>query len=288
MIWIQTKGLVIVGDGTLILTEPELVIPLFEVDAVLSILPASGNHRTFHHSPTIQYSLSGLRPIVVTSRPVMKRILWTTPDKATDLPQPLRSPPRSFSARVVSHHPRRLPAPLRYDLMCRRAGARHAASHPDPPAMPGVARAHAGSHRSRLDAAGDRRHRQPEDRRGDVAVLRPNGSQGSHRSRCHVDSTSARVRLRAPHSEPARSVIPHVHIVPDERRRPASDRTRQSAISTRPRRRAASGYSRRPPRPILGMQAVSLIAASTPVVSAPTCRGGRAFRASPLIVSITI
>ena len=236
----------------------------------------------------IQYSLSGLRPIVVTSRPVMKRILWTTPDKATDLPQPLRSPTRSFSARVVSHNPRRLPAPLRHDLMRWSAGARHAASHPDPPGVPRVLRAQAGSHSSRLDPAGDRRHGQPEDRRRAVAVLRPDRSQGSDRSRCQVDSPRARVSLRAPHSEPARPVIPHVHIVPDERRRPASDRTRQSAISTRPRRRAASGYSRRPPRPILGMQAVSLIAASTPVVSAPTCRGGRAFRGSPLIVSITI
>ena len=76
------------------------------------------------------------------------------------------------------------------------------------------------------DAARDRGRRQPEQRRRPVRICRPHRRQRRHRRRRQVDGARLRVRLRAAHAQPARTVIPARRVLPDQRGRLAAAQAR--------------------------------------------------------------
>ena len=102
---------------------------------------------------------AGLRGPAVARRTVRNRRSLPAPAESG---QPFRRPPRLFGARIDLHHPRRLPAALRHDLMRRRAGRGHALRHAHPSRMAAETRPQARARAA--DAARNRRRRRPEDR----------------------------------------------------------------------------------------------------------------------------
>ena len=129
--------------------------------------------------------------------------------------QPLRRTPRRRRPCVDLHHPRRLPAPLRHDLMRRCTGCRHASCHAHASRMPGEAQPQARGRGP--DTARDRRLRQPEHRSRPGRARRPDRPQSLDRRRRQVDCVRLCIRLRPAHSQPARAVIPARQVIPRKR-----------------------------------------------------------------------
>ena len=103
--------------------------------------------------------------------PALKSQFKLSPDlcpPSCSQPKPSRQPPRRptrlLRPRIHLNHARRLPAPLRHDLVRRRSRRRHPPRHPHPPRMPRKTRTQPRRRRRRPHTPRYRSRRQPEHR----------------------------------------------------------------------------------------------------------------------------